>query len=173
MSFEFKPGQIFFFNGQTGMFARAIKAYNRKYFGYSGATHCGIIVEANSESVLIYEATNKGFVANWYDTLWLLGDERVHIGEFKEKVTNVKLNCEKYKDIKYGWLDIASIALSYVLGKQIIGITGKNAIICSEAVSRVAYDCSKTIDFQKEWGTSFDTITPMHIFTSKQVRLIK
>jgi hypothetical protein len=172
---KFKEGQIFFWKGEYGLFSKSINYYNKKKFGRSDCTHCGIIAEVNRDTVLIYEANKNGFEQNYYEIKWLNNQIElgiVHIGECNEKVTNVLKNCEKYKDIKYGWIDIVMIGLSFILGKKLMVITGKNSIICSEAVCRVLYDCTKTIDFQAEYGLLFDYITPEHIFLSKQVTIL-
>ena len=175
MTIKYKVGQIFFWKGESGLFAKAINYFNMKKFKQSDCTHCGIIAQVSDDRLLIYEATNKGFTASYYDIPWLNGRIEagvVHIGECKEKLKNVIDNCEKYEGIKYGWLDIISIGLSFILGKKLMSVTGQNAIICSEAVCRVLYDCSKTIDFQAEYGIMFDYITPQHIFLSTQVKIL-
>lgn len=167
-----KVGQIFFWNGGSeGFLGKAITYFNMKTFGRSDCTHCGIISYVGDYAIEIYEAGNKGFFPREVSKEWF-EQPQVKIGECKEKVSDVLQACEKYEKIKYGWFDLIAIMLKYYTGLN-LNITGKNSLICSEAVCRVLYDCSKSIDFQKEYKIPFDLITPEHIFLSKQVRIIK
>jgi hypothetical protein len=159
------------------LFGKAIDYYNRKTFPNQKwlPTHVGIIsyVDEKKGIVTIHEAGPKGFLASDYPIEWLnqkVADEHCKFCETNEKLVNVYENCEKYKGIKYGWLDILGIAMSFIFGYKVIGITGKNAIICSEAVCRILYDCSKQVNFEQEYGIKFDAITPAHIYLSLQVR---
>lgn len=170
---KLKVGQIYFWNSNEGLFGKAITYFNKKVFGRSDATHCGIIAQILDDDVLIYEAGNKGFLASWYSRDFLENNKNVHIGEVKETMLFVKQNCDKYQGIRYGWLDILGIGLSYLFGWRVLGITGKNALICSEAVSRVIYDCTKQTNFSAEYGVKYDAVTPQHIFQSKFVKIIK
>jgi hypothetical protein len=88
-------------------------------------------------------------------------------------MNNVFENCEKYKNIGYGWLDIFGLVLSGLFGYKLLGITGKNKLICSEAVSRIIYDSTKSVNFAKEYNIVYDGVTPQHIFMSKDVKIIK
>jgi hypothetical protein len=170
---KYKTGQIYFIKSRDNLIGKLIDYYNRKKFGQSDATHCGIINDVNNEQVCIYEAGTNGFQPNWYAISWL--DEMIKNGKVKLKQTKIKLNnvdetCDKYQDIGYGYLDILGIVCSFLFGWKVIGITGKNKMICSEAVCRVLYDCSnKKIDFEKEYGIKFDAISPEHLFLSKQL----
>jgi hypothetical protein len=167
-------GQLYFWNSTESFFAKAISYFNMRTFSKSKCVHVGVITEVNGDDVAIYEASEKGFVRNLYSASWInerIKDGHVHIGETKEKLVNLEWNCNKYHGVKYGWLDIIGIGFYFLTGIK-LSLTGKNAIICSEAVSRVLYDCSKTIDFQKEYKLPYDQITPMHIFLSKQVRIL-
>lgn len=170
----FKPGQIYFWNSNKDLFGKAITYYNKKKFGASFTTHCGIITNVSEDAVTIWEATEKGFKPSIYEKWWLetrIAEGKVFIGETKERIKDFVIK-EDYLNIGYGWLDILAIGASFLFGYKIIGITGKNRLICSEAVCRVLYDCSKTIDFQKEYGIKFDAITPMHIFMSRQIDIV-
>jgi hypothetical protein len=173
---KYKIGQIYFIKSEEGLFSKATNYYNNKKFGQSDTTHCGIIADVyDDKKVLIFEATGDGFISSVYDTSWLnimQENGRVHIGETKEKVKDVFENCMKYRNVKYGWLDIIGIGLSFLFGWKVLGITGKNKVMCSEAVCRVLYDCTKNIDFEKEYKIKFDAITPEHIFLSKQIKII-
>lgn len=163
-----KTGQIFFWNGGTeSLLGKLITKFNMETFGRSNATHCGIIINEN----LIYEAGNKGFKPlevnrEWFDR------KNIKIGETKENVKGILEACKRYENIGYAWFDLIAIMLKYYTGLN-LNITGKNSLICSEAVCRVLYDCSKSIDFQKEYKIPFDLITPQHIFMSKQLRILK
>jgi hypothetical protein len=175
-----KVGQIFFWNGGTEtIMGKLITHYNLKTFKRSDTTHCGIIAEIRtaphnssfSPAVLIYEAGNSGFKPREVPLYWF-EQSQVKIGETKEAVKGVLEACKRYENIGYAWFDLVAIMLKYYTGLN-LNITGKNSLICSEAVCRVLYDCSKSIDFQKEYKIPFDLITPEHIFLSKQVRIIK
>lgn len=172
---KYKQGQIYFWNSTSDLFGKAIRLYNMKNFKESKTSHCGIISEVTDKQVIIYEAGENGFLPSRYDKSWLeqkIKEGVIHIGETKEELTDVLKNCKKYEGIRYGYLDIIGIGLNYLFGWKLLGITGKNAIICSEAVSRVIYDCSNKIDFAKEYKIKFDAVTPMHIYKSKQVKIL-
>jgi len=172
---EFKKGQIFFWRSSNTFFSLVIKLYNYKKFNDADLpTHVGIITKVEKTRVQIHEATNKGFVKSWYDIKWLNGRIKadvVSIGECKEKLTYVEQNADKYLGIGYGWLDIITIGLS-LLTKFKFGLTGKNKIICSEAVNYVIYDSTKKINIAAEYGISTDSVTPAHIYLSTSVRIL-
>ena len=172
---KYRKGQLYFIKNNS-FFGKGISYYNLRTFGRSDCTHIGIITNVNSldNKVEIAEATSKGFIFNEYDSRKLnrqILEGKVHIGEVNEELKNVREICKKYEGIRYGYLDILGIGLSGLIGWKVLGITGKNAIICSEAVSRVIYDCTKKIDFAKEYNIKFDAITPEHIYLSKQVKI--
>jgi hypothetical protein len=171
---KFEVGQIYFWNSNESLFAKLITAFNMKFFKQSKCIHVGIIAAITETEVLIYEALDK-FKSSWYSQDWIkerMDEGKVHIGQTKEALKDVYGACESYKGIGYGWLDIIGLGLSYLFGYRLKGITGKNALICSEAVSRVIYDTSKAINIAKEFGIEYDAVTPMHIFTSKQVKIL-
>lgn len=173
---KYKVGQIYFWNSNEDLFGKAITYYNKKTFGKSDCTHVGIIsqVTADGKEVMIHEAGDKGFTSSWYPVTWL--DEKittgnVHIGQTKEPLKNVFEACEKYLNIGYGWLDIFAIFISMFTGFK-FGLTGTNKLICSEAVSRIIYDCTKTVNIAEEFNIPYDEVTPMHIFNSKYVEIL-
>ena len=171
---KFKTGQLFFWNGKGSFAAWFIRLYNFKTFGDRNLpTHIGIITKVERTKVQIHEATNKGFVKSWYDKDWLLGRIEagvVEIGEVSEKMTDVEKHADAYLGIGYGWLDIFTLALSFLIGFK-FGLTGKNKIICSEGVNYVIYDSTKKINFAAEYGVIPDSITPAHIYLSKSVKI--
>lgn len=169
---EYKVGDLFFWNGD-GFYSNAIRIYNKRKFKQSDVTHIGIISKVEKDKVLIHEAVNKGFISSWYNIKWLNESDKVRIGRVNQKMNNVFENCEKYKDIGYGWLDIFGLVLSGLFGYKLLGITGKNKLICSEAVSRIVYDSTKSVNFAKEYNIVYDGVTPQHIFLSKFVKIIK
>lgn len=176
---KFKVGQIYFWKDIDSLFGKAINYYNLKTFKQSETTHCGIVSRIFDDKIEIFEATNKGFISSFYYNDWL--ENKIKIGKVKFKETKIQLKnvfdtCKKYENIKYGWLDIIGIVLSSLFKWKVLGITGKNAIICSEAVARILYDCSdkkivlgysKNNYNQSEYKIKFDAITPMHIYLSK------
>jgi hypothetical protein len=169
---ELKAGQIFFWNGgNEGILGKAITYFNMKTFGRSDCTHCGIISYVGDYAIEIYEAGNKGFFPREVSKEWFL-QPQVSLGECKESLKDVHKNCLKYENTRYGWFDLFLIAVKHYTGIS-LSLTGEKRLICSEAVCRVLYDCSRSIDFQKEYKIPFDLITPEHIFLSKQVRIIK
>ncbi len=172
---KFKVGQIYFLNITNSLFARLITLYNKKFFKRSDCIHVGIIAGIREDEVLIYEATEKGFVSSWYPNYWLnarIKEGKVKIGECNEPMKDVYGNCETYKGIGYGWLDIIGLGLHYLFGYKIRGVSGTNALICSEAVTRVIYDSTKKVNFAKEFNIPYDAITPQHIFLSKFVKIL-
>lgn len=179
---KYKIGQIYFIKSEGDLFSNATTFYNNKIFPNEKwlPTHVGIIAEVDvmneqgEDCALIYESTGAGFKSSLYPNYWLdnrIKEGKVKIGECSEKLTNVLENCETYKDISYGWLDILGLAIHYIFKIDLFS-TGKNKIICSEAVNYVIYDSTKTINFAAEFGLSPDEITPAHIFKSKQQRIV-
>jgi len=169
---NFKVGQIYFWNG-GGWLGSIIRKYNLLKFKRSDVTHCGIIAAVSQNEVLIYEATEKGFVKSYYPIPWLCNKIDLgfcYIGQPREETRNVLENCQKYEGRSYAWIDYLAIGLAFIFPK--IKISGENSLICSEAVARVRYDSSKTINFAKEYGISYDTLTPEHIFLSKQIKIL-
>ena len=169
---KLQVGDLYFWNGNN-FYSNAIRIYNKRKFKQSDVTHIGIISKVEKDRVLIHEAVNKGFISSWYDKKWLNESENVRIGRINQKMNNVFENCEKYKNIGYGWLDIFGLVLSGLFGYKLLGITGKNKLICSEAVSRIIYDSTKSVNFAKEYNIVYDGVTPQHIFMSKDVKIIK
>jgi hypothetical protein len=165
----YKEGMIFFWNGTSDLFGKLITIYNKKTFGQSDATHCGIIAEVKDTTLLCYESTKSGFIQTTYDKSWFDTSPNIKIKETIEPLTNVKSNCEQYEGIGYGWLDIITIAIGFLTGFK-LNLTGKNKIICSEAVNYVIYDSSKEVNIAAEYGIAPDEVTPMHIFMSQQVK---
>jgi len=182
---KYKPGMIVFFFWNDRFYHKVIQYYNKKKFGEIGPVHVGIISKVKQNEVEIYEAVDKGFIKSDYEKWWLderIKDGKVKIGECHTLLTNVEDNCKKYEGIRYGWTDILGIVLGYLINWRIIGITGHNALICSEAVVRILYDSSnkkiqigysKKEDKKKsEYPIKFDAITPMHLFKSKYIKII-
>lgn len=180
-----KQGDLFFIKNE-GIYGKLINHYNKRKFKTNGPTHVGIIISCDKENVIIYEALNRGFVANNYERWWL--DLKIKQGVVFIKrpiynLKNVKENSDKYLGKKYGWYDIFKIGLFYLFGFKGIYFTGANKIICSEAVSRILYDCSDKkikLGYDKrknkkdsEYKIPFDLITPMHVYKSKYMKYIK
>ena len=173
---KYKIGQIYFWRSTDDLFGKAINYFNNKSFPNNEwlPTHVGIITDIRGQDVLIHEAGQNGFSSSLYWSTNL--DKAIEkgsckIGECNEKLTDVFENAEKYVGIGYGWLDIISLAIQYFTGLDLFD-TGKNKIICSEAVNYVIYDSTKKVNFAAEYGISPDEITPSHIFLSKQVRVL-
>jgi hypothetical protein len=167
---QIKVGDIYFINDKNSLFGRLITYYNNKIFKQSDVTHCGIVTKVESDRILIHEA-GKIFNSSWYEDWWL--EARINEGKVKFTRSKTKLNkvfetAESYNHIGYGWLDIIGIGLHALFDWKVLGITGKNKLICSEAVVRILYDCSdKEINFEDEYGIKFDAISPQHIWLSK------
>lgn len=167
---EFKNGQAVLFNGD-GFISSCIRFYNRINYHERGWTHVGIITKVEDDRVLIHEALSEGFVCKYYKKSLL--EERISDGEIqiktpRYKLKNVKKCADNYLGRPYGYLDIASIAISTILGFRFLKTTGAKQIICSEAVSRVYYDSTnKRMNISKEFYKSFDLITPTEIDMSK------
>lgn len=174
---KYKTGQVVLFNNSNSIFTKLITFYNKTTYGFSKCTHTGIIAQVEKDRVLIFEPVDiqDGFESYWYEKNWL--DEKKKEGKIlfvkpNNYVKNIKQICEKYEGIKYGVLDIFSIALFWATGLK-LKTTGSKRLICSEAVVRVLYEASdKKIDFEKEFNKPYDLITPMDIFLSQQVSLI-
>lgn len=179
MKLKLQEGDIFFWTDKGESFlGKAIQYFNNKAFPNSEwlPTHCGIISYVAEDIVTIHEAGPNGFLSSDYPIEWL--EDRIEAGYCKigrciEPLNDVYENCEKYKGIKYGWLDLIGIALSYLIGWRVIGLTGKNALICSEAVSRILYDSTKEVNIAEEYDVVYDTVTPAQIFLSKFIKIIK
>lgn len=183
---KYKQGQLIFFYWEDSFFSKMVQYYNKKKFGERGPTHIGIISKVKQDTVEIYEAVSKGFIKSDYEKWWLdarIVDGKVKVGECHTLLTNVEENCKKYDGIKYGWLDICGIVMGYLFNWNLIGSTGPNALICSEAVTRILYDSSnkkiiigysdKEDKPKSEYPLKFDAITPMHLFKSKYIKILK
>lgn len=171
---KFEQGQVlqFKYNGQ--IFGKIIQAYNLITFKKKGPTHSAIIYNVNKDVIQVAESTEKGFLIGDYDKNWLenvIKEGTVEVYQSKIKLTDIKKNIEKYIKRPYGFLDILAIGTStlfrwvpYVSKK----LKGDRFLICSEAVVRVLYDSSnKEVDFEKEYGISFDMVAPIHISNSQ------
>lgn len=175
MEFEFKPGQVLNFKWSGSLFADLIQLYNKKEYNKEGPTHTAIIGEVLEDWIIVYEATNTGFISRKYGKNELKSYVRTNnlrIGESKFPLTNVKQNCETYLNIPYGHFDILYIGLYFLFGKIAFKLsTGVKSMICSEVVTRVLYDSSiKKIDFEKEYNKAYSFITPIDIDESKQIK---
>ncbi len=175
---KFKVGQAVLFNDSSNFFSKIITKYNLSNYGKSKCVHAGIIARVHPDKILIYEAKSfiDGFEGYYYEIKELeekIKEGSVIIKESKVKLNDVLGNCERYVGIKYGFLDILMIGF-YWLTRFKISLTGRNRLICSEAVVRVLYDSSnKKIDFEKEFNKPYDLITPMDIYKSKQLEDIE
>jgi hypothetical protein len=171
---EYKIGQIVNFKWYDDFYGKLIAFGNKIKYGDKGFTHSGIIYEVRKDTIVIAESLNKGFVKNDYEIWWLearMKEGKISIGTAKEKLNNVQVNINNYLGRPYAWTDIFNLVLWYLFGKTSFKInSGSKALICSEAVSRVLYDSSKTINFEKEFKKSFDEITPQDLFISKQIK---
>lgn len=170
MKIQFKVGQSVLFDGK-GFISSCIRFYNRINYHRRGWTHVGIITRIDGDYVLIHEALDEGFVCRYYKKSLLetkISDGKIKIKNPRYKLKNVKKCADNYLGRPYGYMDIAAIALSTILGFRLFGLTGTKQIICSEAVSRVYYDSTKKrMNISKEFRKSFDLITPTDIDMSK------
>lgn len=169
---EFKVGQILFINNDNP-YSKIVRLFNKKVYGTEGFGHCGIITEAGFK-FLVHEAVSKGFVSTYYDKEFL--ENKIKNGDYslretKIKLTNVRINADKYLGKPYGWLDIIGIYMFYFYNFKFIRLTGAKNLICSEAVARILFDSSnKKINFEEEYDKRYDLITPMDIFLSKYLK---
>mgnify|MGYP007100083530 CR=1 FL=1 len=171
---NYKTGQILNFKYYDGVFQWLIAFANKHTYGEKGYTHSAIISEIKEDSIMVAEALSSGFNVYAYEEWWL--DERVKdgtisIGNAGVELKDVKNTINKYLNRPYAWYDIFNIGFYFLFGKYAFKISdGSKALICSEAVCRVLYDCSnKKIDFEKEFNKPFDTITPEDLSKSKQI----
>ena len=171
MGLDFKIGDVVLFN-YSGFFNKFIKRYNLMRYGFSKATHVGIISKVGKENVEIYEALNQGFVKQNYERWWLdlkIKEGIIILKSSKKRLTYVENNCEKYLGRGYSWFDIVRIFYTYIIGFN-LGFSCSKHLICSEAVSRILYDSSnKKLNLAEEFDKPYDLITPMDIFLSKQL----
>lgn len=163
----YQKGQIVFLNWNN-KFMNLIRYYNELKYGIPGFSHVGIITRVEKNRVQIHEAISKGFVKSWYDKDFLnkkidgLSSEILGIGE---KLENIEKVADNYLGRPYGFLDIFGIALSFLFKFKFLKLTGANSLICSEAVSRILYECSDgKINLEEFFDKPFDLITPMDIY---------
>lgn len=172
---EFKAGQILNFHWGDTFFEKLISLNNKLRYGAGESwTHSGIIGEVLENDLIIYEALNRGFIKSTYSKDFILTkieDRKIIVGDSIIPLESVKENCDKYLGTDYGWNSIFHIALYYLLGKKVLNYSdGVKSLICSEAVARILYDSSKKeIDFVREFGKSYDVITPQDLRVSKQI----
>jgi len=178
---EFKTGQILNFKYYEDFFGKTIRWYNMKVYGIDGFTHTAIIT--NVKPLRMAQAMSKGFeIVDVYEP-WLtncINCGQVVIGESKIPLKNVEETAKKYEGRPYGFLDLINIGLILIFRNKSIGFTGSRALICSEAVCRLLYDCSDKkimLGFNKkkdkelsEFKKSFDLITPTDISKSKYIK---
>ena len=139
-------------------------------------SHVGIVSQEHSNGYTIHEALNKGLVKNFYSHEYM--DTLVREGTMVIKEVNLRTTpaifrevCERYEGLPYDWVSIINIGAFIILGKPILNLSGPRAVICSEYVARVLYECSnKGIDFSKEYNKRFDFVTPADMFESKFLR---
>jgi hypothetical protein len=173
---KYKIGQLYFVRDTSELFGKGINYFNQKKFPNNKwlPTHVGIITDIRGTDLLIHEAGPNGFTSSLYSMEGVdkqIETEYAKIGECNEKLQDVFVNAEHYLGIGYGWLDILDIAIHYYTGLDLFN-TGKNKIICSEAVNYVIYDSTKKVNFAAEYLVSPDEVSPAHIFLSKQVRIL-
>ena len=168
----FKPGDIIFFNWKNPGY-KIIRFYNRVKYGKWGWAHVGIVTYVQRDKVLIHEAIGTGVTRSWYTIKFLerkIDEGIVDIQRPKQKLLYIEDCANKYYGKGYGWLDIIGIGICFLLGWKGMKITGASKLICSEAVARILYDASnKEINFENEYDKSYDMITPMDIYLSKQI----
>lgn len=169
---KYKIGDVVFFNNPNSWFGKLITTYNIRKYGFSNATHVGIISNVNKDSVIIHEAYSKGFVTNVYTNeqlKWGLDNDRVHIKRSKIKLFDVPYNADKYLGRGYSYFDIVRIGFTFIIGFHIFNFGCSKHLICSEAVSRILYDSSnKKLNLSAEFKKPYDLITPMDIFISRE-----
>jgi len=175
---KYKSGSAVLFNKNESIFTKLITAFNHANYGESKCTHAGIIAKIERRKILIFEPVNlrEGFVGYWYDRKYfesLIQSGEILIGQPNNYVTHVLKHAKKYENTKYGILDIFAIAFFWLTGFK-IKTTGAKKLICSEAVVRILYDASKKrINFEREYNKPYDLITPMDIYLSKQIKILK
>jgi hypothetical protein len=181
---EYKAGQILNFKENGDLFGKAIKFYNKIVYGEEGYAHTAIILKTNPLTVA--QAMPSGFeIKEWY-LPWFNNEVnagKIVVGETTIPLKNVEETARKYEGTPYGFLDILSIGTILLFRGRSIGFTGSKAIICSEAIARLLYDCSDKkimLGFGKlkdkalsEFKKSYDLITPMDISKSKFIKWIQ
>ncbi len=176
MKYKYKSGSVVLFNKNKSIFTKLITAFNYANYGESKCTHAGIIARIERIKVLIFEPVNlkEGFCGYWYKRKYFneqIKKGKIVIGIPNRYVKNVFKHAMKYRDTKYGILDILAIAFFW-LTRLKINPTGAKKLICSEAVVRILYDSSnKAINFEKEYNKPYDLITPCDIYYSKQIKI--
>lgn len=166
-----KVGQVLNSKG-WGIYGKLIRWRNKRKWGEEGWGHTSIIVEVQKNHVVIAEALYNGFKLVKYEKYWLkqkIKEKFYVVGESRIYLRDVYATAEKYEGRGYGWFDILFILFGSRKGK-----TGANKLICSEAIARILYDCTKKrVDLEKEFGIDYDLIEPMHLWKSKQMRWFK
>ena len=138
----------------------------------SSRTHAGVVYAIDARFVYVAESQKEGFVIVPYEIDYfedLLGG-RILTRRSRVPIKEVQLIIDKYVGLKYGFLDLIFILLYVITGKILFKDTTKR-LICSEAVARVLYDCSKkSINFEKEFNKPFSYITPDDLNQSIQLK---
>ena len=153
------------------LFSKLI-AWRNRFYNKSPYSHAAIIISEEDElgMVKVAEALGKGFVISDYELWWLENQFKIgRIGLYRpnQPLKNIYENAKKYEGTGYGWLAIFYIGLSLIDKDAPLISDGAKHLICSEAVARILYDSSKSIDFEKEFGKPFDFITPDDLSKSK------
>jgi hypothetical protein len=154
---------------------------------HSRFTHTGTVIDIKGDTYIVAEALNGGYTFTPYKNDYmdrLINQEYVLVLRPKVKLKNVLKNATKMEGYSYDWKAIAGLAFTTIF--RVIPIVRKagvvmrylhiptaKTIICSEANSRLDFECSNgKLDMPKEFGVTHDRVMPVHYTISKQYRTL-
>jgi hypothetical protein len=144
-----------------------------RFFTKSNWNHVSIIGEMTDYGYIVYEAQAKGFIKSEYTFEYLqrrIDEKTIVPKDFNSKLYSVSPEAEKLLGIPYGKWNLVAILWAIITGKNNQRYSnGIKEMICSEAVSRLLFRCSKgKVNLSKEYNKPHDMITPKNVFDSKQ-----
>lgn len=174
---KFKVGQVLLTRGNA-VYMKLVRWRNKIVWGEEGYSHAGIITEVKEATIEVAEALGTGYSIKDYEKWWV--ENKLNSGEYVllesiEKLKDVKIHAFKYDGTSYPWWDIIKLTFRWLFNiDKTQDSNSSRRVFCSEAVVKILYDSSnKKIDFQKEYDEPWDSIEPMHLYYSKQLRKVE
>jgi len=168
---KYKVGDTVLFKW-PGLFSYSfvIGVHNYIHFHENKATHAGIISRIDGDDVYIHEAIAKWDAKDYQEHKYSKFDLDSYIINNEVIIRRPYLNlkgyekaCKGYEDNYYDWLSILLMPFK-------ISFNTPNLIFCSEVNGRIYYDLSNhKINIAEEFGISYEKLTPMHLYLTKQL----
>lgn len=129
---QLQIGDLVMFKGEYNRkLAKIIQTYTKSEY-----THCGIVVDAHEDVLVVAEAQAKGYVLAEYDYPSILKDSnlRFYRPKFDINVDDIIEFVTTHEGTPYGFINYIGILLNSIFG--FVYDNGTRSMICSEAVVR-------------------------------------